>query len=90
MQTIQQLQQELAEAREQNSIYTEESGMAHANAKDATSYAPDKGNQFSVNESSMLNGGNSGILPNGNIDKVPPFVSPGNASIKVGLSVKCL
>lgn len=82
LQTIQQLQLELAEARERNGIYTEDSRMALSNSKDVAPYVQNKGNQFSVNESGTLNG-NSGIIPNGNLDGAPPFVSSGNGSTKV-------
>lgn len=82
MQTVQQLQQELAEAREHNSVYTEDSRMIHENSKDATPYAHDNGNQSNVNKSTALNS-NSGILPHGNIERVPPFVSADNPSTKV-------
>ncbi|XXG77123.1 hypothetical protein AAC387_Pa08g1344 [Persea americana] len=81
MQTVQQLQQELAEAREHNSVYTEDSRMIHENSKDATPYAHDNGNQSNVNKSTALNS-NSGILLHGNIERVPPFVSADNPSTK--------
>ncbi|XXG68087.1 hypothetical protein AAC387_Pa06g1260 [Persea americana] len=81
LQTIQQLQLELAEARERNGIYTEDSRMALSNSKDVAPYVQNNGNQFSVNESGTLNG-NSGIIPNGNLDGAPPFVSSGNGSTK--------
>ncbi|XP_058104943.1 uncharacterized protein LOC131248608 isoform X2 [Magnolia sinica] len=85
MQTIQQLQMELAEARDRNGIYTDDSRTAHANShansKESSPYVQNKGNQFSVNEGGPLSG-NSGILPNGNIDRAVPFVSADNASTK--------
>ncbi|XP_077239559.1 uncharacterized protein LOC143880434 isoform X4 [Tasmannia lanceolata] len=81
MQTIQHLQLELGEARERSGIYNDDSRSAHANSKDVSPYVQNKGNQFNVNEGGTLNT-NSGILPNGNIDKVPAFVSDYNAPTK--------
>lgn len=82
MQTIQQLQLELAQTREQNGVYTEDSRMTHSNSKDVAPYVQNEGNQFNVNESGTLNG-NSGMMPNGNLERAPPYVSAGNASTKV-------
>ncbi|KAK9093817.1 hypothetical protein Scep_025286 [Stephania cephalantha] len=81
LQNIHQLQLELAEARERNGIYTDESRMTHAESKDASQYSPNKGNQFNLNESTALTG-NSEVLPNGNVENGLPFVSAGNASSK--------
>ncbi|XP_077214903.1 uncharacterized protein LOC143849669 isoform X3 [Tasmannia lanceolata] len=81
MQAIQQLQLELAEARERNGMYTDNSQSVHASSKDVSPYVENKGNQFNGNEGDALSG-NSGILPNGNLDRVPVFVSDCNASTK--------
>ncbi|KAK9122269.1 hypothetical protein Syun_019886 [Stephania yunnanensis] len=81
LQNIHQLQLELAEARERNGIYTDESRMTHAESRDASQYSPNKGNQFNLNESTALTG-NSEVLPNGNVENGLPFVSAGNASSK--------
>lgn len=90
MQTIQQLQLELAEARERNVTYTEDSRMIHPTSKDGTPYVQNNGNHFNVNDGGALSG-NSGILPNGNMESAPPFVSVGDAQTKPdhvpGLSV---
>ncbi|KAK9145775.1 hypothetical protein Sjap_005678 [Stephania japonica] len=81
LQNIHQLQLELAEARERNGIYTDESRVTHADSKDASQYSPNKGNQFNLNENAGLTG-NSEVLPNGNVENGLPFVSAGNASSK--------
>ncbi|KAJ4956582.1 hypothetical protein NE237_013365 [Protea cynaroides] len=79
--TIQQLQLELAAARERSGIYNDESRMAHAAAKDASPFGQNRGSQFNVTESGTLNG-NSGAPLNGNVDNVAPFVTSGNSSTK--------
>ncbi|XP_042480701.1 uncharacterized protein LOC122061496 isoform X2 [Macadamia integrifolia] len=77
--TIQQLQLELAAARERSGIYNDESRMAHAATNDASPFGQNRGNQLNVNESGTLNG-NPGAPPNGNVDNVAPFVATGNSS----------
>ncbi|KAF8379935.1 hypothetical protein HHK36_027400 [Tetracentron sinense] len=80
--TIQQLQLKLAEARERSGIYHDESHMDDANSKDASPFGQNQGKQLDLNEGGTLSS-NSGILPNGNMDHVPPFVSTGDASTKI-------
>ncbi|XP_010251793.1 PREDICTED: uncharacterized protein LOC104593576 isoform X2 [Nelumbo nucifera] len=70
--TIQQLQLELAEARERNGVYADESCVAHANSKDVSQFGQNNGSQLNVNEGGTSNG-NSGVLPNGNVDNVTSF-----------------
>ncbi|XP_042504946.1 uncharacterized protein LOC122081762 isoform X2 [Macadamia integrifolia] len=79
--TIQQLQLELAEARERSGIYNDESRMAHPAAEDASPFGQNKGNQLNVIDGGTLNG-NLGAPPNGNVDNVAPFVTIGNSSTK--------
>ncbi|XP_010267437.1 PREDICTED: uncharacterized protein LOC104604674 isoform X3 [Nelumbo nucifera] len=80
--TIQQLQLELAEAREKSGVYKDESHITHANSKDVSQFGQKKGgNQLNVIEGGTANGNCSG-LPNGNVENFPPFVTSGNASTK--------
>ncbi|KAL9437055.1 hypothetical protein AB3S75_022986 [Citrus x aurantiifolia] len=76
--TIQQLQRELADARERSGTFTDDSHISHNNSKDATQFAPNNGNQLAANGGALS--GNTGILPNGNSDSAESFASSGNAS----------
>lgn len=76
--TIQQLQHELADARERSGTFTDDSHISHNNSKDATQFAPNNGNQLAANGGALS--GNTGILPNGNSDSAESFASSGNAS----------
>ncbi|KAK9291458.1 hypothetical protein L1049_019406 [Liquidambar formosana] len=77
--TIQQLQLELADARERSGTYADESRVSQTNLKDSSQLGQNNGSQLDGN-GSVTSTGNSGILPNGNADNVPSFVSTGNAS----------
>ena len=79
LQTIQQLQLELAETREQNGIYKEGAKVACQNSADSSSYGQNKGNQINANDSGALNGG---FMSNGNIDG-HPYASSSSVSSKV-------
>lgn len=79
MHSIQQLQLELADARERSGTYTDESRIAQSNSKDASQFGQNNGNQLDMNTSS----GNTGAIPNGNSDDVQSFPSPGNASTQI-------
>lgn len=81
MHSIQQLQLELADARERSGTYTDESRIAqsNSNSKDASQFGQNNGNQLDMNTSS----GNTGAIPNGNSDDVQSFPSTGNASTQV-------
>ena len=81
LQTIQQLQLELAETREQNGIYKEGAKVARQNSADSSSYGQNKGNQINANDSGALNG-NLGFMSNGNIDG-HPYASSSSVSSKV-------
>lgn len=83
--TIQQLQRELADARERSGTFTDDSHISHNNSKDATQFAPNNGNQLAANGGALS--GNTGILPNGNSDSAESFASSGNASTQVVLLV---
>ncbi|KAK4273846.1 hypothetical protein QN277_017162 [Acacia crassicarpa] len=69
---IQQLQLELAEARERSVTY---------NHKDSSQFGQDNGTHFDVNRGNTSNG-NNGLLPNENSDSAQPFASNGNAAIQ--------
>lgn len=79
MHSIQQLQLELADARERSGTYTDESRIAQSNSKEASQFGQNNGNQLDMNTSS----GNTGAIPNGNSDDVQSFPSTGNASTQV-------
>ncbi|XP_008234666.1 PREDICTED: uncharacterized protein LOC103333581 isoform X5 [Prunus mume] len=79
MHSIQQLQLELADARERSGTYTDESRIAQSNSKDASQFGQNNGNQLDMNTSS----GNTGAIPNGNSDDVQSFPSTGNASTQI-------
>lgn len=87
--TIQQLQLELSEARERSVVYTDESHISHANAKDVSPFGQNKGSQLNGNEVGVLNN-NPVALSNGNVDNALSFVTAGNASTKVGLQVNIM
>lgn len=82
MHTIQQLQLELADARERSGTFTDDSRLSHENSKDVSHFNQTNGNQLDMIGGGM-SGGSAGALPNGNSDNVPPFVSAGNASTQV-------
>ncbi|XP_048421351.1 uncharacterized protein LOC103951599 isoform X2 [Pyrus x bretschneideri] len=79
MHTVQQLQLELADARERSGTYTDESCMAQSNSKDASQFGQNNGNQLDMNTSN----GNTGPFQNGNSDDVPSFPSTGNTSAQI-------
>jgi len=82
--TIQQLQLELADARERSGAYNDDSRMSQMNSKsNATQFGHENGSQFDLNGSNA-SGGNNGLLPNESTDNGVPFSSTGNASIQVG------
>ncbi|GMY07603.1 hypothetical protein FCV25MIE_02842 [Fagus crenata] len=80
MHTIQQLQLELADARERSGTYSDESRISQTNSKDVSQFGQSNGNQLDANGGGGTSGGNSGVLPNGNSDNVSSFASTGNAS----------
>lgn len=74
LQAIQQLQLELAEAREGNGMYKEGAKVADENSADSSSYAQNKRNQFNATDAGALNG-NLGFISNGKLDGHPCTVS---------------
>lgn len=82
MHTVQQLQLELAEARERNGTFTDESRISQENSKDVPQYGQNDGNQLEMNGGGMSTGSNV-ALPNGKSDSVASFTSTGNASSQV-------
>ncbi|XP_010940952.1 uncharacterized protein [Elaeis guineensis] len=81
LQAIQQLQLDLAEARERSGMYKDNSRVPHENSKDSSSYVQSNGNQINANVSGTSNG-NMGFLSNGNLDGGSSFISASNASKK--------
>ncbi|TKY74036.1 Reticulocyte-binding protein a [Spatholobus suberectus] len=79
---IQQLQLELADARERSGTYNDDSRMSQMNSKNnVTQFGQENGSQFDLNGGNA-SGGNNGLLPNESTDNSPPFASTGNASIE--------
>ncbi|XP_057479592.1 uncharacterized protein LOC130766879 isoform X2 [Actinidia eriantha] len=77
--TVQQLQLELADAREKCGTYPDESHVSQTISKDASQIGQNNGNQLDANGSSIPVA-NSGSLPNGSPENVSSFVSAGNGS----------
>ncbi|KAJ6340725.1 hypothetical protein OIU77_008475 [Salix suchowensis] len=75
--TIQQLQLELADARERSGSYTDETHLSQSNPKDVSSFSQNNGNQLDVNGTTASNA-NNGALQNGNADNAPSFASTVN------------
>uniref|UniRef100_A0A2P2L3Z6 Uncharacterized protein LOC8262233 isoform X1 n=1 Tax=Rhizophora mucronata TaxID=61149 RepID=A0A2P2L3Z6_RHIMU len=77
--SVQQLQLELADARERNGPYTDESQMSGTKSGDVPKFSEDNGNQLNVNGSNAESADN-GAMPNGNVDNISSFASTGNSS----------
>ena len=84
--TIQQLQLELADARERSGSYTDETHLSQSNPKDISSFSQNNGNQLDVNGTTASNA-NNGALQNGNADNAPSFASTVNVPNQVGFLV---
>ncbi|XP_048325351.1 uncharacterized protein LOC107414965 isoform X3 [Ziziphus jujuba] len=82
MHTIQQLQLELADARERSGTFTDESRISQENSKDVSQFSQTNGSQLDMNGGGT-SGGSTGALPNGNSDNISSFVSAGNASTQI-------
>ncbi|XP_072989383.1 uncharacterized protein [Typha latifolia] len=78
LQAIQQLQLELAEARERNGRYKDDSRTACENPEDP-SCVQIKGNKNNVNDGGTGNA-NLGIIANGNVDGASSFIAASSAS----------
>ncbi|TYH03440.1 hypothetical protein ES288_A09G219400v1 [Gossypium darwinii] len=76
LQTIHQLQFELADARERNSSYTDESHASQAKSKDLSQFGKNNGNQVDSNGSVSTN--NVWVISNGASNSVKSFTSDGN------------
>ncbi|XVF53309.1 hypothetical protein PTKIN_Ptkin05aG0089100 [Pterospermum kingtungense] len=74
--TIHQLQLELADARERNGSYTDESHISRANSKDLSQFGKNNGNQVDSNGSTNAN---AGVISNGASDHVQSVASAGAA-----------
>ncbi|KAL7003676.1 hypothetical protein U1Q18_004825 [Sarracenia purpurea var. burkii] len=79
LQTIQQLQLELTDARERSGTYPDESHVSQTNSKNASQFGQSNGIQQNIN-GIIMPSVNSVGLPNGNAENVSSFVSTGNAS----------
>ncbi|TYI66194.1 hypothetical protein E1A91_D09G208100v1 [Gossypium mustelinum] len=77
LQTIHQLQFELADARERNSSYTDESHASQAKSKDLSEFGKNNGNQVDSNRSVSTN--NAWVISNGASNSVQSFTSDGNS-----------
>ncbi|XP_057951682.1 uncharacterized protein LOC131146242 isoform X2 [Malania oleifera] len=77
--TLQQLQLELAEARERSGTYNDESHVSQSSSKDVSQFGQNNGSQLEMNVGSTSSG-NSGVLPNGTAGNISSFVSASNAS----------
>lgn len=80
--TVQQLQLELADARERSGAYSDESHLSQTNSKDVSQFGQSNGNQLDATGGGT-SGGNPGVLPNGNADNVSSFASTGNPPAQV-------
>ncbi|XP_023533442.1 uncharacterized protein LOC111795329 isoform X3 [Cucurbita pepo subsp. pepo] len=78
MHSLQQLQLELADARERSGTYNEESNISQTNSKDVSQYGQTNNNQLG----GAASNGNNGALSNGNAENVPSFNLTGNSSIQ--------
>lgn len=77
---IQQLQLELADARERSGSYSEDSRISQTSSKDMPTFGQNNGNQLDVNGGGASNS-NKGALSNGN-----DLASAANPSNQVGLA----
>ncbi|XP_038874311.1 uncharacterized protein LOC120067016 isoform X4 [Benincasa hispida] len=75
---LQQLQLELADARERSGTYNDESNISQTSSKDVSQYGQTNGNQLGGAAST----GNNGALSNGNPENVQSFNLTGNSSIQ--------
>ncbi|XAR71589.1 hypothetical protein NMG60_11017939 [Bertholletia excelsa] len=80
--TIQQLQLELADARERSGTYPDKSHAPQTSSNDASQFGHNSGNQIDVN-GKMMASVNSGVVPDGNMENVSSFVSNSNPSSQV-------
>ncbi|XP_027190173.1 uncharacterized protein [Cicer arietinum] len=79
---IQQLQLELADARERSGTYNDDARISQINSKtNVAQYGHENGNQYDLSGANA-SGGNNGILTNESSDNGPPFSTPGNSSIQ--------
>lgn len=88
MHAVQQLQLELADARERGGTFADESCVSQENLKDVSQFGQSNGNQLDINGGGT-SGGNTGAVPNGNSDDISSFASAGNASNQVAFVGCC-
>ncbi|XP_044508940.1 uncharacterized protein LOC123227883 isoform X1 [Mangifera indica] len=77
--TIQQLRHELADARERNGTFTDESRVSQKISKDVPQFGENNGSQLDANGGGTMNS-SAGPHPNANSDNASSFASSGNAS----------
>nr|GMC62889.1 uncharacterized protein LOC109150067 isoform X2 [Ipomoea batatas]GMC64694.1 uncharacterized protein LOC109150067 isoform X2 [Ipomoea batatas] len=82
---MQQLQIELAEARERNGTSTDSSQVSKESSKDTSQYGQNNGNKRTENGNNDASSGNSGHIPNGNAENASSFTSIGNVSTQSDL-----
>ena len=88
MQTVQQLQLELAGVRGKSGTYNSESSIPQSTLSDGSQVGPNCVNNVEANGSGTSNV-SSGVLQNGNPENSQPFASLGSASTQVGMFI-CL
>ncbi|KAL9254842.1 hypothetical protein AKJ16_DCAP11311 [Drosera capensis] len=81
MQTIQQLQLELADARGKSGRYNDEQQISQTNSVDVSHFVPNTGTHHEVDGASSPTE-SAGSLQNGNSDKAQSFVSTGNGVVQ--------
>ncbi|GAB2228539.1 hypothetical protein Droror1_Dr00022659 [Drosera rotundifolia] len=81
MQTIQQLQLELADARGKSGRYNDEQQISQTNSVDVSHFVQNNGTHHEVDGASSPTE-SAGSLQNGNSDKVQSFVSSGNGVVQ--------
>ncbi|KAJ8760801.1 hypothetical protein K2173_021839 [Erythroxylum novogranatense] len=76
---MQQLQHELADARERSGLYPDETQVSQTKSNDLQKFGQKNGNQLDINGSGASSA-NDGELTNGNADGISSLASNGNAS----------
>ncbi|XP_038708807.1 uncharacterized protein LOC120003788 [Tripterygium wilfordii] len=77
---LQQLQLELADARERRRTFNDEPHVLQSNSKDVSQFSHNNVNHLNVNGGGDGSNANTGALPNGIMDNLSSFVPSGNRS----------
>lgn len=88
MQTIQQLQLEVAEARERNCVHSNSSQAPNGSSMDSSLYDKSQGNENNPIDSVTLNG-TLKFMPNGKLNGTASVVSLSNTSSEVLSAPSC-